>query len=74
MRLIRQVVMADESGCKVTMAVWGEYARKIDLSPDEHPVLAIKRVTTCEYMVGYFLGSNHQLKLGQHLPIRSETP
>ena len=41
----------------VTIAIWGDYARKFDLSPDEHPVVAIKRTSVTEYN-GRTLNSN----------------
>ena len=39
----RTVHLADESGYTITLCIWGEFATKFDLGPDEHPVVAIKR-------------------------------
>jgi len=39
------------------MAIWGDFAAKFDLGPDEHPVVAIKRAGLCDYL-GKTLNTN----------------
>jgi len=49
--------LADESGMTISLCIWGEYAAKFDLGPDEHPVVAIKRATLSDFG-GRSLNSN----------------
>ena len=51
--------MADESGKTITLCIWGEFANKFDLGPDEHPVVAIKRATLSDFG-GKSLNSNEE--------------
>ena len=46
---MRNVTLADESGFSIVLCIWGDFANKFDLGADEHPVVAIKRVTVSEY-------------------------
>ena len=41
------------------MAIWGDFAAKFDLGPDEHPIISIKRVSLCEYL-GKTLNTNDE--------------
>ena len=45
----RNVWIADESGLAITLCIWGDFANKFDLGQDEHPVVAIKRVTVSDF-------------------------
>ena len=49
--------MADDSGKVIQLGIWGEFATKFDLGPDEHPVIAIKRAMVSDYL-GKSLNSN----------------
>ena len=54
---IRHIQLADESGKVIQLGIWGEFAPKLDLGVDEHPVVALKRVQLSDYS-GRSLNSN----------------
>ena len=45
----RNVTLADESGLAITLCIWGDFANKFDLGYDEHPVVAVKRVSVSDF-------------------------
>ena len=45
----RNLLLADESGKAIQLSIWGDFANKFELKPDEHPVVAIKRATVSDY-------------------------
>ncbi|CDW78370.1 replication protein a 70 kda dna-binding subunit [Stylonychia lemnae] len=45
----RTVYLADESNLTIALCIWGDFANKFDLGPDEHPIVAIKRAQLSEF-------------------------
>lgn len=53
----RNVTICDEGGKAINLTLWGTFAEQFDLGSDEHPVVAVKRVTVSDFN-GKCLNSN----------------
>jgi hypothetical protein len=55
-------MLTDESNKSIQLCMWGDLACKFDLGSDDHPVIALKRVTISEYN-GKSLSTNESTSL-----------
>lgn len=69
MTQMRNITMCDEGGKAITVCFWGNFANQFDLGSDEHPVVAMKRLTVSDYN-GKSLNSNDHSSVMVNPPIR----
>jgi hypothetical protein len=67
MKEMRNIMLADEGNQTIALCIWGDFANKFDIGPDDHPVLAVKRSTVSEYG-GKSLNSNEDSQLTLNPP------
>lgn len=48
-KMIRQILLVDDTNHCVQVAIWGGNSKLFELKPGEHPIVACKRIQVCDY-------------------------